>query len=168
MITLQQAIDQINKVNPFFGKFLNCNTPLKQYCKENLTSHKFDPAHLKRQEPYVKLIREKIDKLFPEENININFDEGMICDTSAHHNIINFPAIIGTHMLSRFDTILERKKCGDYYVLDTSNVTLSEVLHKRGVEFAGKHLNLFPKKDKNVLVSKYPLYKFDLMDWIKK
>jgi len=167
MITLQQAIDKINEANPFFGSFLKSNEKVYDHCQK-LTTHKFDPVHVQRQQSYIRLITDKVNRLFPDEKVKINFDEGMILDTTAHHNILNFPTIIGAHLLSRFDSILKRKEMDDYYVLDCGNVTFSEVLHKRGVEFGGKHINLYPKKDKNKLVSRYPLYQFDLIAWMKK
>jgi hypothetical protein len=168
MVSLQQAIDQINKANPFMGELLNCEEKLIDYVKNRLTNYHPDPTQLERQKPYVKLIKRKINKLFPNEDIRINYAEGMILDTTDHHNVINYPTIVGAHVISRFDTITDRKNFGDYYVLDCGNVPFSDALHKRGVQIGGKHLNLYPKALKNKLVSRYPKYDFDLMEWVRK
>lgn len=167
MISLDEAIAQINKANPFFGSFLTSEEKVLNYCIRHLTRYECDPVFRDRQKGYTKLIREKIDKLFHTEDVRVNYDEPMILDTTDHHNILNFPSIIGAHVMSRFDTIFSRATHGDYYVLDCGNVTFSEVLHKRGVEFGGKHINLYPREDKNRLVSRYPLYQFDFMHWVK-
>ena len=150
------------------GGLLSCEESLLDYVKERITAHQFNPIHLERQKPYLAAIKAKIDKLFVSEGVQVNYDEGMILDTTDHHNILNFPTTIGAHAISRFDTILDRKNRGDYYVLDCGNVPFSDVLHKRGVEFGGKHLNLYPKSAKNKLVSRYPSYEFNLMDWVYK
>lgn len=166
-ITLDQAIEQISKANPFMGELLYCEDPLIDYVQKNITSAHFSAVHLERQKPYVNLIREKIEKLFLKEDVRVNFDEGMILDTTDHHNILNYPSIIGAHVISRFDTILKRKIHGDYFVLDCGNVSFSEVLNKRGIELNGKHINLYPKKDKNKLISRYPLYEYDLVKFAR-
>lgn len=168
MITLKQAIEQINKANPFMGELLKCEEKLVDYAKHRLTTYNPDPVHLERQKPYAELIEQKIHKLFPNEDVKINYAEGMILDTTDHHNIINYPTIVGAHLISRFDTILDRKNFGDYYVLDCGNVPFGDVLHKRGVQLAGKHINLYPKSLKNKLVSRYPKYIFNLVEWVRK
>jgi len=167
MITLDQALEQIQRINPFFGSFFRSKELFGDYCQK-LTKHKCSDIHKERQQPYLKLIKQKTDQLFAKEDVKLNIDEGMVLDTTAHHNVLNYPTIIGAHLTSRFDTIFNRQELGDYYVLDCGNISFSEVLHKRGVEYAGRHINLYPKKDKNKLASRYPIYKFDLMDWVKK
>lgn len=169
MINLDQAIAQINKVNPFMGNFLNCEQPVLQFCQKKLTTHEFDQVHLHRQKPYRQLIKQKVKKLFNKEDVRIDFDfEPFILDTTDHHYLLNFPTTLGAHLMSRFDTLLDRKNHGDYFVLDCGNVPLSNPLNKRGIEINGKHLNLHPKKDKGKLVSRYPLYKINFQDWINK
>ncbi|MFA5878222.1 MAG: hypothetical protein WC845_02560 [Candidatus Staskawiczbacteria bacterium] len=168
MITLEQAIEKIKQANPFMEGLLDCDESLIDYCRTKLTTHKFNVVHLERQKPYVEAIKEKIDSLFKTEDVRINYDEGMLLDTTDHHNLLDYPTTLGAHLISRFDTILDRKNHGDYYVLDCGNIPFHDPLHKRGVTFAGKHLNLYPKSAKNKLVSRYPLYKFDLIDWLKK
>lgn len=165
MITFKEAIEHISKFNPVMGKLLHSDETLIKYVENNITSHDFDDIHLKRQVPYKELIKNKIDKLFPKEDIKINFDNGLIIDTTDHHNILNFPAIIGAHIISRFNTILDRNTKGDYFVLDSGNVTFSEVLNKRGINIGGKHINLYPKKDKNKLIARYPFYNFDFIQF---
>lgn len=167
MITLEQAIEKISQANPFMGNLLHSDEPLFDYVKNHISHHEFNSTHLERQKPYIELIKEKINKLFPNEDVKVNFTEGMILDTTDHHNILNFPTIIGAHMISRFDTILDREKYGDFFVLDTGNVTFSEVLNKRGINIGGKHINLYPKDDKNKLIGRYPLYEYDLLKLAK-
>lgn len=168
MLTIDEAIAYIQKANPYMGNFLSYDGSLVDYVKKEIMQQTFNPIHLKRQSRYQQLIKDKITQLFPTEDLRVNTSGGMIVDTTAHHNILNFPTIIGAHMISRFDTILDRESCGDYYVLDCGNIPFSEVLHKRGVEFQGKHLNLYPRSARNKLVSRYPLYEFNLREWIQK
>ncbi|MFA6227205.1 MAG: hypothetical protein WC631_01865 [Candidatus Paceibacterota bacterium] len=167
MISLEKAIEQIKSANPFMGDLLSCEEPLINYVKNKLTSYKPNAIHIERQKDYIGFIKNKIDRLFIKESVNINYAEGMILDTTDHHNILNYPSTIGAHLISRFDSMLNRRDFGDYYVLDCGNIPFSDVLHKRGVEFGGKHLNLYPKSTKNKLVSRYPIYKFDLMESVK-
>jgi len=168
MLDLEEVIKQIGEANPFLGDILQCEMTLQNYVSSKLTAYNPNQVHLDRQQKYVKLIDKKINRLFPNEKIHINYKEGMILDTTAHHNILNHPTILGAHLISRFDTLLNREEYGDYYVLDCGHVPFSDVLHKRGVEFGGKHLNLYPKSSKNKSVSGYPLYTFDLLAWVKK
>ena len=164
MISLKEAIAQINQANPIMGSLLKCEKPLLQYCRENIAFHNFHPAHIERQKEYKKFIAKKVESLFTKkEDTRLNLDEDMLLDTTDHHNILNFPTIVGAHLISRLDTILERKKFGDYFVLDTGNVTFSEVLNKRGIMLNGKHINLYPKKDKNKLIGRYPIYEYELL-----
>ncbi len=168
MIDIEKAIQIIKKANPFMGWLLNCEEPLIDYCKKYITRHEFASEHLKRQEPYKKLIQEKIEKLFKNEDIKVNFDGGLILDTTDHHSILNFPSTVGAHLITRFDTIFNRKEKKDYFVLNCGNVPFNDALNKRGVQINGKHLNLYPKSTKNKLVSRYPLYKYNLMEWVNK
>ncbi|MDD5252011.1 MAG: hypothetical protein PHT12_05245 [Patescibacteria group bacterium] len=163
MITLEQAIEQIKRANPVFGGLLDSDETLLDYAKSRLTAYQPLPEHKRRQAGYVKELRSEVERLFPKGEVRVNFDEELVLDTTDHHNILNFPGCIGAHLLSRFDTVQDRAAHGDYFVLDTGNVPFSEVLHKRGVEFAGKHINLFPKKDRHRLTSHYPIYVFDLL-----
>jgi len=171
MVTLEQAIDYINKANPFMGELLNLEDPLVRYAHDRITTHVFHPQHLERQKFYKKLIEEKINNLFlPSEGVKLNFESGMIVDTSDHHGILNFPSTACGHLIDVFDTVLDREHYGDFYVLDCGNVPLYNGIAKRGIDFddSHKHLNLFPKKDKHKLISRYPLYKFDFMEWVQK
>ena len=168
MVNLEEVIQQIKTANPFMGKMLDCDEPLLEHAKNRLTSHNFLPVHVKRQAPYKKLIKEKADSLFQKEDVRLNLDGGLILDTTDHHSLLNFPTTIGAHIISSFDTILNRKDKGDYFVLNCGKVPFADSLQKRGIKINGKHLNLYPKKDRNKLVSKYSLYTYDLMDWVKK
>lgn len=163
MITLSQAIEQIKKANPVFGAFLDSKQKVLEYSQQKITSYKPSPIHKERQKGYLQEIKNEVARLFPTGEVKVNFDEELILDTSDHHNILNFPATIGSHLMTRFDTLFAREKYGDFFVLDTSNVPFTEVLHKRGVEFSGRHINLFPKTDRSKLTSHYPLFKFDLV-----
>ncbi|MFH1253566.1 MAG: hypothetical protein V1664_04540 [Candidatus Uhrbacteria bacterium] len=163
MITLSQAIEQIKKANPIFGALLDSSQTVNDFCQEKILTFQATAIHKERQKGYLQEIKNEIIRLFPNGEVRVNLDEELILDTTEHHNLLNFPAIIGAHLITRWSTIFAREKFGDFFVLDTSNVPFTEVLHKRGVEFAGQHINLYPKKDRNKLVSHYPLFKFDLV-----
>ncbi|MFA6099996.1 MAG: hypothetical protein WC750_03920 [Patescibacteria group bacterium] len=163
MISLEQATEQIKKANPVFGGFLDSEDTLNDYVKTQLTNYVAHPIHKARQKTYVEAIQREVARLFPKGEVNVNFNEELILDTTDHHNVLNFPATIGAHILSRFDTLLDRQGHGDFFVLDTGNVPFTEILHKRGIELGGKHINLYPKKDRNKLTSHYPMHKFEFV-----
>jgi len=161
--SIREAIQEIKKVEPENAAlFENETTLIETYRK--LVSHTFHLTHLERQKPYKDLISKKVSSLFGKEDIRINFGEGLIVNTSDHHGIFNFPPFVSAHLLRGLGTILEREKYGDYFSLNAGNIPLNDISHRRGLHFSQKHINLFPKQDKNKLVSRYPVYKFNMRE----
>lgn len=167
-ISLEKVKKLCVDLNPALDRYFNSEQKFIDYSRE-IKAHKFDPIHLARQKEYWQEIKKRVDELFtPEEKVIIKEPNGLLLNTSDHHGIINYPTVVGGFVTMSIDTLYQREKYGDFFVLDCGNVPLNDILHKRGFDLNDKHINLFPKKDRHAIAMRYPLYKFDFMHWAKK
>jgi len=169
-VSIEQAIAEVKKRNPKFGAYFEDQTTLLEHSRR-VFIHEFQPEFLSRQKVYKKYLSDYINKLFANDDdqpIVKLAEDGIIASSTPHHNIFNYPLIVGGHVAIMLDTFQQREEKGDMIILDTSNVPFNEILHKRGVEFQGRHINLFPKKDKRKVVYAYPKYDLSFIQNLKK
>lgn len=152
MNKITEAIADIKKYNPLFGQFYDHEENLLEYSK-NLKNTDLPKEFLDRQKYYKQLIKKKIQFLFGSDfEFNLpKDDEPLIVSTADHHGLLNFPLTNSSNFISNYLTILEKDKSPDIFTIATGNIPVCNATFKRGVDFNGKHINIFSRNERNRL-----------------
>ena len=163
---LDELTKRIVDLMPPLERFFLSEDAISENSKK-LYSYSPAETYRKRQEKFFDLIKEKIIKLFSNqesERIMIPFvDEGLKGGVVDHHGILNHPVLIGVNIVPHFFRMFDRNSNGDIITFATGNVPLNDPFHRRGFMIGEKKVNLFLKSDKNKIVYGLPKHNFSIM-----
>lgn len=170
---IENIIEQIGDKAPALLPYLKEERSITEVSKE-LLDYNPDETHIKRQEKYIDLIKQKIKKIFSEDeqkDIQIFSNPYVTANTVDHLGFPNHPAMVSAYMTMGFSRIFSQENSereDDLLILSTTAVALNDYFHKRGFDFNGKHINMTKKKDRNKLLYLYPKINISIIDTITK
>ena len=143
---LNDLTEEILKLMPPLAEFFEGNDTILPY-SQKLNAYQVEDKYIQRQRLFLKLIKEKIDRLFNSEEknrINILQDagRGLRGGVVDHHGIINDPILFGLNIVTDYYKIFDRKNQGDIFTFATGNVPLGDPFHRRGFEIDGQQVVL--------------------------
>lgn len=166
-ILTEKVIELLPPQRPFFES----DYTIEEYSKM-LFDYEADEVYRERQKSLLKLVQEKISRLFTkEERLKINlpdYSTGLKAGLVYHQGILNHPVIIGVDIVANFFRMFNRDENGDILTFATGNIPLNNFFYRRGFNIGGVHVNLYPKKNKNKIVYQHPLFKFDIVGSLKE
>jgi hypothetical protein len=171
-----------DKLNNLTEKILELMPPLKEFFEgedtiepysRKLGEYQTDEVHVERQKYFIDLIRNKISRIFNEEEkkkikVLSNSERGLKGGVVDHHGIINDPMLFGLNIVTDYHRMFDRETNGDILTFATGNVPVNDYFHKRGFTIEGKRVNLFIKEEKNKFVFGLPVKQFNIVDTLKK
>lgn len=169
---INKIANEIVALMPSLAPFFTNTETLTNYSKR-INLYQPNPIYLKRQSFFKKKLIEKIHSLFTEverKNIKIQIaeDQGIAGGIVEHHGILDPPGFLSIPLVANFYRLFARKEKGDIVSFATGNVSLNEYFRRRGIQFHGKKVNLYPKADKNRVIYGLHTYDFDIVDKLKR
>ncbi|NMB48149.1 hypothetical protein GYA13_01735 [Candidatus Kuenenbacteria bacterium] len=169
---LNKIANLVVELMPTLAQFFRSEETLDEYSLR-INTYQAPAIHIERQKYLKKLIREKINTLFnnqerPQIDLRIDDNTGLVAGSMDHHGILNHPILTSIHALTNFYKLYNRKEFGDILTFATSNVPFNDPFHKRGIMFHNKKINLFPKKYEHKLMWGMPKYDFDIAGRLKE
>lgn len=170
--TINEIANEVVKFMPTLSAYYDSEESLSEYSKR-INEYKSDPVHLKRQFLFKQKLREKIERIFDEEerkkiDLKIGDDWGVVGGIVEHHGILDHPLLLSVSLVSNFYKLLHKKEHGDALVFATGNIPLNEPFRRRGFMLNEKKYHLYPKSYKNKVVYGLAKYDFNIVESIKK
>src|SRR3989344_9123937 len=169
---LDEIAGKIVDMMPPLDEFFSLDDSIEPY-SQKLHNVQAQPTHIKRQKPFLELVRRKIERIFnvkERENIKVlqNDSWGLEAGVMDHHGILNDPMLFGTNIVINYYRMFNRKDFGDIFTFGTGNVPLNDFFHRRGFMIDNQRVNIFKKEDKNKFVFNLPLHEFNFVDLLHK
>lgn len=166
---LKFVMDKIRQYLPRLVDFLDNDSKLSDYSKK-LYQHQAAPVHLERQKPCVRIINDKLSKLFPPEELarfSFNFENGIVSNVVDHHNILNHPLLVSGLIISNLHKLLTGNT-GAELVLTCGGVPFSNNFHKRGFTFNKVTFPFVTGKDTDRILHFFPYKKLEFLPLAEK